>query len=212
MFYGFVLRENQHNDLAIRVPYNKEDPLYKEKLRLAEVKRESDVEFKEFTLHAQLEGSKQMQDFINFCRFVVYDGDADRLEMAKIQAVEAVLKEKEKEEEEKRLAEARRKKQAGKKEGFDEGNAANRFDDFEPSDVYKGRAPPTTIEIETKLWTLASKLADEALSKYPDTYEDDLALLEKDDKEEFLDGNKRTCVIYRLGEKKILRYVQTTAA
>ena len=58
MFYGFVLRENQHNDLAIRVPYNKEDPLYKEKLRLAEVKRESDVEFKEFTLHAQLEGSK----------------------------------------------------------------------------------------------------------------------------------------------------------
>jgi len=110
------------------------------------------------------------------------------------------------------LAEARRKKRAGQKEGFDEGNDASKFYDFEPSDVYKGRAPPATIEIEAKLWTLADKLAGEALSKYSDTYEDDLELLEKDDKEEFLDDNKRTCVIYRSGEKKILRYIQTTAA
>ena len=77
--------------------------------------------------------------------------------------------------------------------------------------MFKGYIKFHTKELELQAWELVKSLCDEALKKYETSLEDDLALLEKDDKEQCLTSNERNCVLYRKGEKKILHYLLDTA-
>ena len=46
-------------------------------------------------------------------------------------------------------------------------------------------------------------MAEECLSRYPNTYEEDLVILERDN----LTFNERNCVLYRSGEKEIMLFM-----
>ena len=60
------------------------------------------------------------------------------------------------------------------------------------------------LDNEIKVWLKIDSLADEALSKYDTTYQEDLDLLEKVYSKHVLTYNERNCVLFRSGEKKIL--------
>jgi len=78
-------------------------------------------------------------------------------------------------------------------------------EDDEFYETYKGiNVPPLSLELEIEVMHKIRKLAQQSLSKYPTTYEEDLKLVEsaKD-----LTWNQRNCVLMRLGEKKILKFL-----
>ena len=54
-------------------------------------------------------------------------------------------------------------------------------------------------------------MVTEALGRYPTTLEQDNELIDKDDTESMFTSNERNCVMYRLGEKIILMFLQTAA-
>ena len=79
-------------------------------------------------------------------------------------------------------------------------------------DIFKGtNVRPFSLQAEVKVWHKIKKLAEDQLDKYPTSYQEDLELLDKDEKESGLTYNKRNCVLFRSGEKKILHFLVTTA-
>lgn len=81
-------------------------------------------------------------------------------------------------------------------------------DDSELADVFKGTCLKFfNIELEVKVWQKVKETAIFAMKQYPESYQFDLDLLEKDDKEKQLTNNQRSCVLYRSGEKKILKFL-----
>lgn len=50
-------------------------------------------------------------------------------------------------------------------------------------------------------------LCEISLKQYPTSYQEDLDLLESDEKEKQLTQNERSCVLFRSGEKKILHFL-----
>ena len=45
------------------------------------------------------------------------------------------------------------------------------------------------------------------MKKYPETLEEDRTLIAEDDQNNSLTRNQRNCILYRMGEKKILKYL-----
>lgn len=50
-----------------------------------------------------------------------------------------------------------------------------------------------------------------AANGYPQTLEEDVELIAKDDESHFLTMNQRNCVLFRMGEKEIFRFLVTCA-
>lgn len=71
---------------------------------------------------------------------------------------------------------------------------------------FKGQTieKPFGIENETRVWKKVGMLVDEALSKYPTSYEEDLDILKEEKRS--LSQNERNCVTFRSEEKKIYRF------
>ena len=57
-----------------------------------------------------------------------------------------------------------------------------------------------SIEDEIKALNLLKKVSIETLAKYPNSYEEDLELLKKND----LTYNERNCIILRASEKNVM--------
>lgn len=50
-----------------------------------------------------------------------------------------------------------------------------------------------------------------AANAYPQTLEEDIELIANDDESRFLAMNQRNCVLFRMGEKEIYRFLVTCA-
>lgn len=61
------------------------------------------------------------------------------------------------------------------------------------------------VKNEVKVWTSIHRLVSEYLSRFPTTLEEDLEILRDEDCCNKLTSNERNCVVFRVGEKKILR-------
>lgn len=70
---------------------------------------------------------------------------------------------------------------------------------------------PWGLENETKVWLMIDSLVDQFLSIYDTTYQQDLELIEKDDKKKCLDRNQRNYILDRADEKKILLFLKDKA-
>ena len=69
----------------------------------------------------------------------------------------------------------------------------------------------SSLDNEIKVWLKIDALADEALSKYDTTYQEDMDLLDKAYSKHVLTYNERNCVLFRSGEKKILHSLKEKA-
>ena len=77
--------------------------------------------------------------------------------------------------------------------------------------MFKGTSlKPFNLENELKVWETVKTLANESLILYPNSLEDDEALLKKDDSKHMFSYNKRNCILFRSGEKKILHFLIQT--
>jgi len=54
---------------------------------------------------------------------------------------------------------------------------------------------------------MCKSLCADALSKYPTSYQEDIEMLAADDETPKLTQNQRSCLLFRMGEKKILHYL-----
>ena len=61
------------------------------------------------------------------------------------------------------------------------------------------------------VWQLIEQNCDLSLSKYPTSLQEDLQILQKDQKDGKLGFNKRNCVLLRKGEKEILYFLRDMA-
>ena len=78
--------------------------------------------------------------------------------------------------------------------------------------VFKG----TSLKImntqnELKVWNKIISLVETSLSKYDTDLVTDNEILEMDDIEHNLSSNERNCLLYRIGEKKILHFLKNAA-
>ncbi len=62
--------------------------------------------------------------------------------------------------------------------------------------------PSISVENESKMLVRLKKLAQENLAGYPQTYEEDVKLMQN---EKSLTFNQRNCIIFRMGEKKVYK-------
>ena len=77
-------------------------------------------------------------------------------------------------------------------------------EDEDPSKGFKAKdLPPLSMRNERKVLEKMLILAKSQYEKYPESYEEDLKILERDD----LTFNERNCVLFRSGEKKILLFL-----
>ena len=77
-------------------------------------------------------------------------------------------------------------------------------DELEQPDNFTAEEVPTiSRHNERKVWARIKGMAEEALSQYPNTLAEDLAILERTD----LSFNQRNCVLFRSGEKEILHFL-----
>lgn len=67
---------------------------------------------------------------------------------------------------------------------------------------------PMDIRNEAMAWSKIKSIVVEALGKYPTTLDEDYEILKND---KSLTYNTRNCVLLRVGEKKILHFVNNTA-
>jgi len=61
------------------------------------------------------------------------------------------------------------------------------------------------------MWNYIVNLADELLSRYPTSLEEDNEILDKDQIEQHLSTNERNCIIHRKGEKVVLNFLKECA-
>ena len=77
-------------------------------------------------------------------------------------------------------------------------------------DVFKGHnVKPYSAQNEVATWQLIKDVAMEAANQYPQTLEEDAELIAQDDQQRMLTLNERNCVLFRMGEKAILRFLVT---
>ena len=80
--------------------------------------------------------------------------------------------------------------------------------DPEQQNTFHGYLPVTSKENELAAWAFIEKCADDQMSKYRDTIEDDDFILDEDDKAHKLSYNIRNCIMYRRSEKIILKFLK----
>lgn len=66
---------------------------------------------------------------------------------------------------------------------------------------------PVDVELEVEAWKLFSGFAEKALAKYPQTLDEDLALIKKHEEDKHLSYNQRNLLQLRHEEKKILQVI-----
>ena len=77
-------------------------------------------------------------------------------------------------------------------------------DDYEPPNYYTAEDVPAISKAnEKKVWIRIKTMAQEYLSRYPNTLEEDMEILERDS----LTFNERNCTLFRSGEKEILHFL-----
>ena len=77
-------------------------------------------------------------------------------------------------------------------------------DDMEPSNTFQADEVPTISKRnERKVWERIKSMAQEALSRYPQTLEEDMEILQREN----LTFNERNCTLFRSGEKEILHFL-----
>ena len=77
-------------------------------------------------------------------------------------------------------------------------------DDYEPPNFYTAEdVPVISKQNERKVWLRIKSMAEEYLGRYPNTYEEDLVILERDN----LTFNESNCTLFRSGEKEILLFM-----
>jgi len=78
--------------------------------------------------------------------------------------------------------------------------------------VFKGLSLKViSTKNELRVWSKITAIMSESLSKYDTSLEVDEGLIEMDDKEKNLSYNERNCLLYRIGEKKILHFLLSAA-
>ena len=65
----------------------------------------------------------------------------------------------------------------------------------------------TDLETEKSVWLRVSLLAEQALSRFDTSYEEDIELLKQADEYISIDDNTRNCILFRMGEKEILKFL-----
>lgn len=181
--YGFINMNNDANEVPIIVHLNKEDPGYEVKLKLINEKKD----FMKFRVVDNLD-EPVMHEFISWIRYAVFDGDLAHLYFAKNNAI----------------IEAQKKRHQNKQDSEDS-------DDVDLQDVFKGTSMKfISIENEVLVWKKVIELCKASMSAYETTYEEDQRMIDEDDKEPKLTQNKKNCLLFRHGEKKILQFLITT--
>ena len=128
------------------------------------------------TFRVQVNFEEQiMSKFISFLRFVEFDENIALLYQIKGQWTQ------------------RRRPHA---DDSDENDASSEFQADE--------LPTISKRNERKVWLRIKEMAQEGLSRYPTTYEEDMAILGKKDT---LSQNELNCVLFRSGEKEILIFL-----
>lgn len=166
--------------MPILIKLDQQDPNYAFKMKLINEKND----FKKFRVVDNLD-EKIMREFISWVRYVEFDEDVAMLYLEKNEQV----------------IEAQKRRQNHNMESEDS-------DDGDLQNVFKGTTiRPMSIENEVKVWNRIIQACTVQLDKYPTSYEEDLKLLEEDEKETKLTQNQRNCVLFRSGEKKILHFL-----
>ena len=182
--YGFINLNNDANEVPLIIELDQNEQSFGLKQKLINEKKT----FQKFRVVDNLE-EKVMREFISWCRYVEFDEDLAMLYLEKNEAV----------------IEAQKKRQNQQQDSDDS-------DDVDIQNVFKGtQVRPMSIHNEIKAWKKITLTCQQAIDKYPTTYEEDLKLLEEDDMEKKLTQNQRNCVLYRSGEKKILHFLIDTA-
>jgi hypothetical protein len=92
------------------------------------------------------------------------------------------------------------------------GGYSDDSDDIDLDDIFKGtQVKAMSLEQEVKVWEKVRELCEDQLAKYPTSLKADLELLEKDEASQKLTSNERNCVLFRVGEKRILDFLLTSA-
>ena len=80
-------------------------------------------------------------------------------------------------------------------------------DDERSTSFQADELPTISKNNEIKVWVSIKRLCEQALSDYPNTYEEDMEILQRDN----LTFNERNCVLFRSGEKEILIFLMDMA-
>lgn len=136
-------------------------------------------EFKKFRVVENFE-DKIMHELLSWLRFVEYDENISLILHYQGAAMQAAQK-------------------------FRRGDDSDSDDENDPSKGFKAKdLPPLSIRNEKKVLEKINRLAKEQYEKYPQSLEEDLKILEERDDLTF---NLRNCVLFRSGEKSILRFL-----
>ena len=77
--------------------------------------------------------------------------------------------------------------------------------------AFRGLLPPCGVEVELKTWLYIKQFTQQTLTKYPNTLQEDIEIVKKDEAENNLTFNEKNCVLIRKGEKEILEYLVSCA-
>ena len=77
--------------------------------------------------------------------------------------------------------------------------------------IEKGYLPLISTKNEVKAWKMLSTVIDGALEQFEDTLAQDSLVLETDKYYGILNDNKRNCVYFRQGKKRLLKYLKDCA-
>ena len=139
-------------------------------------------DYKKFRVVDNFE-DKIMQEFLSWIRFVEFDENITLIMQYQSAAISAANKHR-------------------------RGDESDSDDDSDVSKGFKAKdLPPLTLRNERKVLEKIHKLAKDSYDKYETSYEDDLKLLEERIDMTF---NERNCVLYRSGEKKILKFLMNS--
>lgn len=71
---------------------------------------------------------------------------------------------------------------------------------------FKGVMPKYDLATEVAAWNLIKVLVQQLLNRFPNTIEEDIQIIQKDDAEHNLTFNEKNCVLFRKREKQMLHY------
>ena len=127
---------------------------------------------------------------ISWARYVVFEDEPTALYLARNE----------------KISEVKQKREQMKKNDSDEDSD----DLLDLQDVFKGHnIKPHSVANEIAAWQLIKTVAIETAKGYPQTLEEDKEMIAKDEQEAFLTRNQRNCVLFRIGEKEIFRFLVT---
>lgn len=91
-----------------------------------------------------------------------------------------------------------------KKQGVDVENSGDPDLVRKLDQSFRGLIPRYKVENELKAWAYIREIAERYLGWYPNTLEEDIELLSND---KALSFNQKNCILYRKGEKEILKFL-----